>query len=102
MRPHRSEPGLRKQRLDAARREVRAVPGQVQVEPTRAADARLDAGQVRDADEQGAARDDPSRDSLEGPARILEMLEHVPERRCAQRRGRERGALYGLGGEVDA
>ena len=56
-----------------------AVARHVLVKPAVAADPRLQAAEVRDRDDQRAARAHPGADPLELRGRVVEVLEHVPE-----------------------
>ena len=57
-----------------------AMARQVEVIPARATDPRLEARQVGDRDEQPSVRFEPARDPLQRRARVVEVLEHVPQR----------------------
>jgi hypothetical protein len=56
------------------------MPRDVQVVPALAADPRLKAAQVRNADEQASAGSQPASDRGQCRPGILEMLQHMPER----------------------
>jgi hypothetical protein len=67
------------QQVQAAGREVDEMPPRVEVEPPVTAETRLQAVEVRRADEEAACRRKPAVNTLERRARIVEVLEHVPE-----------------------
>ncbi len=83
-----SQPRAAQQRVQPLHREVRAVTRDVEVIPARAAHPCLHAGEVRHADDQQAAGAHPPGDPHERGGGIVEVLEHVPQRRRVQRRRR--------------
>jgi hypothetical protein len=96
------EPAGGQQRVQPRGREVRAVARQVEMEPAPAAHAGLHAGEVGHADEQRAARAQPPCDPLERGARVLDVLEHVPERDDVERAVLDDSVLEAGGLERDA
>ena len=81
------------QRVQPLHGEMRAVARDVEVIPARAAGAGLDAGEVRHADDEQAAGAQPAGDPLQRRARVVEVLEHVPQRRRVERAGRDVGVV---------